>query len=131
MYKVASQRAQSAADRGSLADWVHGEEPTDVEAQCRALKDALQGLERQIIETPPGAQRRRLGQRKQELAQQMTALKDRRNLARRQHSGVASYFLNAAREMLQPALFRSILDAALKQHDTDAAKAAATEKAQA
>lgn len=116
MYKVASDKRQSALRRGKLSDWVNGEERLSVEDQINQLKDGMRILEERIA-SASGDERKQLGAQKWEMQCQMTKIKKSAGIEKRNREGIAQYIVDAARELLTKSQFDLIYRRAVRDYD--------------
>jgi hypothetical protein len=113
MYKVASDKRQSALHRGRLGDWAHGQEHQSKDDQIANLKKAIAAIERQLgnLLLLPDT-RRQLGRQKAALAKQISELKGPRLRIR----GLGDWFIDVAKEQLPLGQFKAMMAAAKRLH---------------
>jgi hypothetical protein len=127
MYKVASDKRQTALRRGRLADWVNGEEPhvetRTIHDKWNDLKAAIRTLEAHLTKIPKGQEysreRRELGQNLSALRADLTPLGKAVKAEKLQRREIAPYFLQIAREQLMPGQFKAMYAAALRLKELD------------
>jgi hypothetical protein len=117
MYKVASDRRQTSLHRGTVADWVNGEERLTAAQRLEQMKEGVRILEDRC-KSAIGDERKRLGIEKLALQHELTAFKKAMgmvNLARRDFPDL---FRDVAREMLPKKQYEMIYNAAVREYDT-------------
>jgi hypothetical protein len=110
MYKVASDKRQSALYRGRPSDWINGEERLSAEDKLKQLQQGWKILQRRILALPNGSEeRRKLGRELQSIQDQITLLKA--DFPKSQPD-LRAHFMNEARRILSPGQFEMVLNAA-------------------
>ena len=131
MYKVASDKRQTALRRGRLADWVDGGEPhvetRTIHEQYHDLKTAIQSLEAHYHKIPKDSEhskeRRQIGLKLARLQEDLSPLHKAVKADNLKKNGIADYFVNVAREQLYPAQFKAMWAAAARLQEQDRARA--------
>lgn len=128
MYKVASDRRQSSLHHGSgLADWMGcGAENFSAIEKYGNLVRALNNLDQRIQQLPKGsADRKKLGLQKQEMQNEISTMKTGLKAQNLSNVSVEWCFFQICREQLLPAQFKSLVKAAYRLMDQNAAEAKA------
>ena len=93
MYKIASKNAQTAKDRGRLADWVTGQQRLTDEERRQSLVDHAKWLKAQCAAATDKALKRELGQQIHLVETEINGIRPKRK-----NPGIAHYFIEAVKE---------------------------------
>lgn len=107
MYKIASQNRQRAIERIQLKDAAPVVEIQTKEEQRRNLVRAMKAVEARLLVEKNKLRRKELGQEKLALQDQISAIRPKATA-----KGAPYYFVEAAREYLTRAQFKTVMDAA-------------------
>ena len=125
MYKIASDKRQSALHRGSIADWASGEEHITIlqeyDAMCRRDKQ----FDEQMHAVPVGSEeRQRLGKERAALQVRIKEMKNAVKVAGlyKARGNVPECFVEVAKEMLVPGQFKAMWAAAERRRDEHLAR---------
>ncbi len=118
MYKVASDKRQTALHRGRPADWVNGEERLPPEEQLRLMVDGIRIIDSRISEAPDQAEKQKLGKEKLAMQNSITAFRAKHGLLRKRNEtgGLAHLFVDIAKAMLPKVQFEMIWNATLREY---------------
>jgi hypothetical protein len=118
MYKVASDRRQSALHRGRMSDWVNGEEFLKAEDRLRQLQCGYKILVDRIVALPKGSvERKKLGHEQKLLEAEITKLKALTPPIKHASRGIADVFIDMAREILSEAQFKLVWNTAIREQE--------------
>lgn len=115
MYKVSSDRRQSALSRGRLADWITNNDRPSIEEQLRQLREGVNIIDARISKAS-GEEKRELGRQKWAMQQELTLLRKKCGLERKTKDGLSQFVVDAAREMLSKIQFDMIYRAAERKY---------------
>ncbi len=113
MYKVASDRRQTALHRGRPEDWVNGVEKLKPQDKLNQLRDGVKILQSRIDQSS-GKERARLGREKLALQNQIAEL--RRQIGRPKIEW-RPFFVNEAKRILSDSQFDLIYRAAIREFE--------------
>jgi hypothetical protein len=119
LYKVASDKHQSALRRGRLSDWVNGEEWQSAETKLRQMQEGVLILENRIKALATGrpgvaAERQALGLQKQDAQTEINKFRKAMNIFRQSHRNFEEVFVDTAKAML-PKVHLEMLMSATKR----------------
>ena len=111
MYKIASNRHQTALHRGRPADWVNGKEQLKPADKLNQLRDGVKILQARI-DAATGDEKKTLGLEKQTLQNEISAL---RKTLGRPPLNWHSFFINEAKRILSDSQFDLIYKASIRE----------------
>ena len=123
MYKVSSDKRQSALHRGRLSDWAHGEEyQTDLQ-QRDNMAAAIQRLEERIHQEPSAGERKRMGREKLVTQGALSVLNKKIKAGNMVRVGLNQYVIQALNEIVPKAQRELIWARARRMQDDDRRRA--------
>jgi hypothetical protein len=120
MYKIASDKKQSALHRGkkNLSDWLNGEERLKVEDQFNQLRSSVKIIEERRKNSTDDTERKQLARLLTAYQHKVSEFKKAFKFVTRAERGIEGQFIVAAREML----LRAQYDAIYKEAEQRVAK---------
>lgn len=115
MYKVASDKRQSALTRGRLADWAGGEEYQSAETKLRQMQEGVQILDNRIQKMKGQSGVAELGKQKLAMQADITAFRKAMHLVRMAREGYGETFVTMAKQMLPKVTFDLISGATRRE----------------
>jgi hypothetical protein len=115
MYKISSDKKQTALHRGKITDWMNGKENLSIKDQFELMKRGIQIFESRLLRETDKEERKRLGLEKLALQNELTKFRKLNRIEQDSRDGLAGAFIRVAKEMLGKTQYELILRAAERE----------------